>query len=115
MTLFYRFKISIRFVGIKDLVAVHHRDEVFGLREVDNIMGVSRKHVDGGYVVAGDFPFEDLAFWIIKVALLDESMAFDHDELLELGVVPMLPLGDSGFGDVDADLAGIVRVDQLGE
>ena len=99
----------------KYLVAVHHRDEVLGVGEVDDVVGVAREHVDGLDVVAGDLPFQDLAFGVIEVALLDEAVALDHDELLELGVVPMLPLGDAGLGDVDGHLAGVVRMDQLRE
>ena len=42
-------------------------------------------------------------------------MAGDHDELLPLGVVPVLALGDAGLGDVDAHLAAVQRVDQFRE
>ena len=42
-------------------------------------------------------------------------MALDNDELLELGVVPMLPFGNARLGDVDGDLTGIVRMDQFRE
>ena len=71
--------------------------------------------MDGLDVVAVDLPFEDFALGVVEAALLDEAVALDHDELLELGVVPMLALGDAWLGDVDAHLTGREGMDQLGE
>ena len=42
-------------------------------------------------------------------------MPGDDDEELPLGVVPVLTLGDAGFGDIDADLAAVEGVNQFGE
>ena len=42
-------------------------------------------------------------------------MTRDNGEVLELGVVPMLALGDSGLGDVDADLTMGEGVKEFGE
>ena len=74
-------------------------------------MCVAWEHVDGLDVVAVNFPFEDFAFGIIEITLLDESVTFHDNELLELGVVPVLALGDAGLGDVDADLAAVEGMD----
>ena len=76
-------------------------------------MGVTRKHVDGLDMVAGDLELDD--FVGAQLALLDEAVAGDDDEELPLGVVPVLALGDAGLGDVDGDLAAIEGVDELGE
>ncbi len=78
-------------------------------------MGVAREHVDGLDVVAIDFPLQHFALGIVQVPLLDEPVALDHNKLLELGVVPVLALGDTGLGDVDAYLTGIEGVHQLSE
>ena len=42
-------------------------------------------------------------------------MSADNREVLELAVVPVLALGDSGLGDVDADLTMSEGVEELGE
>ena len=55
-------------------------------------------------VVARNFPLQHFALRIIEVALLDEAVAFHHNELLELGIVPVLTFGNAGLGDVDAYL-----------
>ena len=78
-------------------------------------MCVAREHVDGLNVVAVNFPFEDFAFGIVEVALLNETVTFDDNELLELGVVPVLTFGDAGFADVDADLTCIEGMHQFCE
>ena len=78
-------------------------------------MGVAWEHVDGLNVVAVNFPFEDFAFGVVEVALLNKAVAFDDNELLKLGVVPVLTLGDAGLADVDADLACVEGMNQLGE
>ena len=66
-------------------------------------------------LISAHFPFQHSALRIVEVPLLDEPVALDHNELLELGVVPVLALGDAGLGDVDAHLTGIEGVHQLGE
>lgn len=101
--------------GVKDFVAVHDGDEVLCIREVDDIVGVAGEHVDSLDVVAIDLPLEDLAFRIIEVALLDKAMAFDYDELFELGVVPMLALRDAWLGNVDTDLTTVEGMDEFRE
>ena len=78
-------------------------------------MGVAREHVDGLDVVAIYFPFEDFAVGVVEVALLNEAVAFDDNELLELCIVPVLTFGNAGLADVDADLACIEGVHKLCE
>ena len=113
--LFHRVEESIRVRRIKYLIAVHHRDEVFRFGEVDDVVGIARQHVDALDVVACDFKFDNLPFGVVEVALLDEAMTRHHDKELPLGVVPMLTLGDARLADVDAHLAAIQRMHQLGE
>ena len=55
--LLHRFKISIRFIGIEDLVAVHHRHEILRVGKIDDVVGVAWEHVNGLDVVAINFPF----------------------------------------------------------
>ena len=105
----------IRVRRIKDLIAIHHRDEVLRFGEVDDIVRIPRQHVDALDVVARDLELDDLAFWVVKVALLNEAVAADHDEELPLGVVPVLTLGDARLADVDAHLTTIQGMDQLSE
>ena len=78
-------------------------------------MCVAWEHVDGLNVVAINFPFEDFAFGVVEVALLNEAVTLDDDELLELGVMPVLTFGNAGLADVDADLACIEGVHKLCE
>ena len=115
MILIYWIKESVRLIGIEDFIAVHHGHEVFCIGEVDDIMGVAREHVHGLDVVAIDFPLQHLPFRVIKVALLYEAVALDHDELLELRIMPVLPLGDARLGDIDAHLTGIMGMHQFCE
>ena len=108
-------KESVWLIGIEYLVAVHDGNEVFGVREVDDVMCVAREHVDGLNVVAVNFPFKDFTFGVIEVTLLNKSVAFDDDKLLKLGVVPVLALGDARLADVDADLSCIEGMHQFCE
>ena len=73
---------------VEDFVAVHHRHKVLCVGEVDDIVGVSRKHVDALDIVPAYLKFDYLIR--INPALLDEAVAADYDEELPLGVVPML-------------------------
>jgi hypothetical protein len=107
------FEEGVGLVGVEDFVAVHDGHEVFGVAEVDDIMGVAWEHVDGLDMVTIYFPLEDFAVGVIEVTLLDEAMTFDDDELLPFGMVPMLTFGDAGLADVDADLSIVEGMNQL--
>ena len=78
-------------------------------------MRISWQHVDALDIVATHFKLNHLAFGVVEVAFLDETVTADHDEELPLGVVPVLAFGDAGLADVDAHLATVQGVNQLGE
>ena len=78
-------------------------------------MRIAGEHVDGLDVIAIYLPLQHFAFRIVEVALLDEAVARHHNELLKLGVVPVLALGNAGLGDIDTHLTGIKGMHQLGE
>ncbi len=113
-SLFFDFvKVGVGPVRIEYLVAVHNGDEVFGIGEVDDIVGVTREHDDGLDFVTTHLVVED--FICAFLTELDEAVARDDDELFPLGVMPMFTLGDAGFGDVDAYLSAVEGVDEFGE
>ena len=66
-------------------------------------------------MVAIYFPLQHFAFGVVKISLLDKTVAFYHNELLKLSVVPVLTLGNTGLGDIDTHLSCIEGVHQLGE
>ena len=107
--LHYFIKIGVGALRIENFVAIHDGDEILGVGEVDDVVGVAGEHDYGLDAVAADFVVEYFvgAFF----AELDESVAADYDELFPLGVVPVLAFGDAGFGDVDRHLAGAEGVD----
>ena len=76
-------------------------------------MGVAWEHDDGLDFVTTHLVVED--FVGAFLAELDEAVARDDDELFPLGVMPMLSLGDTGLGDVDAHLSAVEGVNQFGE
>lgn len=113
-SLFFDFvKVGVGPVRIEYLVAVHDGNEVFGIGEVDDIVGIAGEHDDTLDFVTTHLVVED--FVRVLLAELDEAVARDDDELFPLGVVPMLTLGDTGLGDVDAYLSAIEGVDEFGE
>ena len=90
---------------VEDLITGHNGYKVFGVREIDNIMRPAGDHVDGFYFVSGHFKFYQLS--CIDISFLDQAMAMNHDKLLPFGMMPMFSLGNSWFGDIDADLTAI--------
>ena len=95
------------------LVRPHQGDEVLGLAQIDDVVGVPRQHVDGLGLVAGHLKFQHLA--AADAALLNQTVARNHDEKLPLRVVPVLTLCDAGLRDVDAELAAALGFEQLGK
>lgn len=113
-SLFFDFvKVGVGPVRIENLVAVHDGDEVFGVGEVDDVVGVAGEHDDGLDFVTTNFIVQH--FVCAFLAELDEAVARDDDELFPLGVVPMLSLGDTWLRDVDAYLSAVEGVDEFGE
>ena len=98
---------------VEHLVAVHDGDEVFGFREIDNVMGIAWEHVDSLDVVATHFEVED--FVTADAAHLNEAMTFDDNKLFPFRMMPMLPFGNAWLTDVDADLTGMCGVDEFCE
>jgi len=106
-------KERIRLFWIKYLIAIHYRNQILGLGEVDDVVGIARQHVDSLNLIPKDLELYDLVG--AQLALLDQPMAGDYNEELPLGVVPVLAFGDARLGDVDAHLAAPKGVDQLGK
>ena len=71
------------------------------------------QHVDGLGLVAGHLKFQHLA--AADAALLNQTVARNHDEKLPLRVVPVLTLCDAGLRDIDAELAAALGFEQLGK
>ena len=111
--LFYWFKIGVWFVGIEDFVAVHDCHEIFCIRKVYYVMGVSRKHVDSLNLISGNFKIQHIV--ASDSSLLDKSMSAYDDEEFPFCVVPMLSFGDSWLGYIYADLSAIECMDEFGK
>ena len=109
MTLFNGFEVCIWFIEIEYLVTVHNRYKILGIREVDDVVCVAGKHVDGLDIVTGDLEFD--YFICAEFAFLDQCVSCNHDEKLPFGIVPVLALGNAGLGDIDGDLAAVQRMD----
>ncbi len=67
----------------------------------------------GLYLVTAYLELDD--FISTELALLYLAMTGNDDEELPLGVVPVLALGDSRLGDIDAYLTDVGALDKLGE
>ena len=53
-------EVGIRFVRVEDFIAVHHRDQVLGVGEVDDVMRIAWEHVNHLDVVAAYLKLDDL-------------------------------------------------------
>ena len=110
---YYGIEEGVRSLRVENLVAVHDRDKILSLREVDDVVRISGQHDDALNLVARDFELDNLIRTLFP--LLDQAVAGNNDELLPFGVVPVLTFGDTRFADIDAYLSAVERVDQLGE
>ena len=78
-------------------------------------MGVAREHDDGLDFVARYFIVDNLGIRVGFISQLNESVTRNDREILELAVVPVLALGDSGLGDIYAHLTMGESVEELGK
>ena len=99
--------------GVEELVAIHDRNQVLRLAEIDDIMGMAGQHVNALDIITGYLKLND--FIRSQFAFLNQAMSGNDDEELPLGIMPMLAFGDAGFGDIDADLTTIQCMHQFRE
>ena len=74
-------------------------------------MSIARQHVNALDIITCDF--ELYHFICTQLALLNQTMTRHHNKELPLGIVPMLSLGNTWLGDIDAYLTSIQRMHQL--
>ena len=65
-------------IGVKDLVAGHHRHQIFRLRQVDDVVGPAGNHMDSLNLVSGNFKLD--RFPGVDIPLLNQSVTGNHDE-----------------------------------
>ena len=86
-------------IGIKRFIRPHYSHQILSVAQVDDIMSVAaRQHVDGLDLVARDLELDHLIG--ADLAFLNKAMPRYHNEEFLLGVVPVLPLDDTGLGNV---------------
>ncbi len=98
-------------VGVKDLVAGHHRHQILCVGQIDDIMGPAGDHVHRLDLFTADLKFH--GFSRVDIALLDQTVTIHHNKLLPLGV--MGPAGDHvhrlDLFTADLKFHGFSRVD----
>ena len=63
---------GVRVVRVKNLVAGHHRHQIFRLRQIDDIVSPAGNHVDSLNFVPGNFKLH--RFSSVDVSLLNQSV-----------------------------------------
>ena len=96
-------KKCIRLLRIKNLITGHDGNQIFCVREIDDVMRPSRNHVDCFNLITRNLEADLLPG--VDVPFFNQTMPMNHNKLLPLGVVPVLPLGDARFANVDADIS----------
>ena len=86
-------------------------NQVFCIRQVDDVVCPARDHVNCFDLIPAYFKLHHLSS--VNISLLDQAMTMHNNELLPLAVMPVLPLCNAWFGDVDADLTAIYCVNQF--
>lgn len=107
----YYLKESIRPFRIKDFIAGHNRNQIFGMGQINNIMSPSGNHVDSFDPISTYLKFHSLSG--IDIPLLDQAMSMHYNKLFPLGIMLVLALGDSRFTDINGNLAAILSMYQL--
>ena len=99
--------------GVENLVAVHHRNKVLRVGEVDDVMRIAREHVDAFYLFPTHLKLQHLIRTYL--ALLYQTMSAHHNEKLPFRIMPVLPLRDARLRDIDTHLTTVQRMHQLRE
>ena len=100
-------------VRVENFVAGHHRHQILRFRQVDNVVRPAGNHVDSLNLIPGNLKLH--RFPGVDIPFMNQAVTGDHNEKLPLGVVPVLPFGDTRAADVDAHLPTVGGMNQLGE
>ena len=100
-------------VRIERFVGPHEGHQFFGVRKVDDVVGVSGDHFHHFDLLAADLEVDHL----VRPDLTqpDQTVTTHHHKFFILGVMPMLSLGYARLRDVHRELASIRRADDLSE
>ena len=98
---------------IEYFVTVHYSNQVFCIGEVDNIVSITWKHVDGFNLIAAHLKLYH--FVSTNFAFLNETMSCNDNEKLPFCMMPMLTFGDARLRDVNAYLPTVKCVKKFGE
>lgn len=111
--------VGVGVLGVEGLVGPHDRHEVLGVGQVGDGVRVAGDHLHGAHVGTRDGVLvhgERVSIGVLPhLPQLDRRGAGDHQEPLPLAHVPVVALGDAGFGNVDGDLAALGRAQELRE
>ena len=81
-------KVSVRLPGIKNLIIVHHRNQILRLAQIDNIMGIPRPHMNTLNLIPANLKLNHLIG--TQLAFLNQSMTAYHNKEFPLSIMPML-------------------------
>ena len=98
-------------IRIKDFICPHHGHKVLGLAQVDNVVGISRQHVDSLNLLPAHFKFD--YFIRANLSLLDQAMTGNNNEEFPFAIMPVLSLCNSRLGDIHAELTMVGGLQQL--
>ena len=87
---------------IEDFVRPHDGYKVFRIAQVDDVVGVTREHMDGLDLFSAYLELEHL--FTPDPTLLNEPVTGNHDKEFPFTVVPvLLPFRNAGLADNDTD------------
>ena len=109
--LLHFFRKRIRMISIKYLITNHHRHQILCLRQINNIMGPTRNHINCFYFLSTDFKLNHLSG--INIPLLYESVSRSNDKHLSLTIMPVLSFRNTGSTDIHTDLSSILCMQQF--
>ena len=96
---------------VKNFITGHHRHQILCFRQVDDIVGPARDHINCFNLISADFKL--CRFTCMDIPFLNQSMPGHNNEQLPLGIMPVLPLCDPRFADIDTDLPAVSYMYQL--
>lgn len=88
-------KKCIRLLRIKNLITSHDSNQIFRIRQIDDIMSPAGNHIDCFDLIPAYFKFHRLSG--VNISLLDQTVSVNNNKLLPFGVMPMLALSNSWF------------------
>ena len=105
-------KVCIRLFRVERFIGPHEGNHI-GISEIFDVVCITCRDIHHLNFFSTDVVLYNFSIWIAYLSEANHSSAAHHDELLILGMVPVVAFGDIWLADIDRELSPFWSADHF--